>query len=122
LLGSGLTSVNEKKVVEVARNNFTALQKQFSGAQRPTRKAVEHIASSFDDLWKIFSGDAKSRQPYRAPNIIQSVEDVLGGRVMETYVINDDGSATVHVGGEKGIPPGPSEDWINAFKEKNNIK
>ena len=98
-LCSILTTVNEKMVVRIAGDNFVAFRKQFSDPRKPAFKDAESILSSFDELWAIFRDDAKHHEPHVLPVFIQS-RDNADGTILETYVMNDDRSATVFVGGE----------------------
>jgi hypothetical protein len=116
LLGSISTTADEKKSVRIARDNFVALRKQFPDPEKPALKDVESISSSFDELWAIFRDGAKRREPYIPPIFIQSRDDV-DCAILETYVMNDDGSATVLVGGETWVPPDGLKEWIGANRK-----
>lgn len=118
LLGSTHTNASDKAAIRIARDELSALIKKFPSPLKPHERDVDaSCIAAFKELWKMFRKDAKSREVYRAPVFIQSPRDD-DGAVLETYVINNDGGATVYAGGDLYVPPGAPADWVAAHRDE----
>ncbi len=123
LLGSSLTTTQEKEVIRKARDNISAIVKRFQSppgaaqTSKPRAADVEAISGSIAALWAIFQEDAKARSQYAPPLYFQSFSET-DCTVLETYVFNADNTVTILPGGDPYVPPGATIQYIEENKDE----
>jgi hypothetical protein len=112
LLGSPLTTNDEKKIIREAREKLTTLHKIFSGAAMPESRHCKSTYEAFELLFDQFIYDEEPRAPYgrySPPIVLQTFNN--DGSIKETHRVRRDGSATITQGGIWKVAPDAPE-WF----------